>query len=125
MITKRPRSEPRADAGQRSNRKLGSQPCKSVPILKCLVALMGVLNVLLLYAIFVSPRGVHGYRMQQAEVRRLATTAKRLAQDNQRLVNRIRHLKADPGAQERLVKQVLGWVHEDEVIIEFATPLTP
>jgi hypothetical protein len=63
--------------------------------------------------------------MQQAEVRRLATTAKRLAQDNQRLVNRIRHLKADPGAQERLVKQVLGWVHEDEVIIEFATPLTP
>jgi cell division protein FtsB len=125
MITKRPRIEARPDAGHRSNRKLGSQPSKSVPILKCLVALMGVLNVLLLYAIFGSPRGVHGYRLQQAEVRRLATTTQRLAQDNQRLVNRIRHLKADPGAQERLVKQELGWVHEDEVIIEFATPLTP
>lgn len=125
MITKRPRSEHRRDAGQTANRKMRLRPSWGVPLLKGLVAALVVLNVLVLYGILVSPRGVRGYRLQQSEVVRLAAITQRLAQDNQRLVNRIRHLKSDPGAQERLVKRELGWVRQDEVIIEFATPLPP
>ena len=125
MITKRPRSEPRPDARRGSNRKGRLRPSRGVPLLKCLVVALVALNVLVLYGILVSSRGVRGYHLQQSEVVRLAAITQRLAQDNQRLVSRIRHLKSDPGAQERLVKQELGWVREDEVIIEFATPLPP
>ncbi len=121
MITARPRAEHRPDTEARSNRKVG----RGVYVLKGLVALMMVLNVLLLYGIVASPRGVRGYRMQQAEVLRLGTVTKRLSEENQRLVSRIRYLKADSVAQERLVKQELGWVRDDEVIIEFAAPLSP
>jgi cell division protein FtsB len=125
MIAKRTRVEHRPDVGSGSNRKVSRRSTRSVPLLKALVGLLLVLNLVLLYGILISPRGVRGYRQQQAEVGRLAATTRRLAQGSQRLVNRIRHLKADPGAQERLVKQELGWVREDEIIIEFATPLTP
>ena len=125
MITKRPRSEPRLEGKQRSNRKGRLRPSWGVPLLKCLVAALVVLNVLVLYGILASSRGVRGYRLQQSEVVRLAAITQRLAQDNQRLVSRIRHLKSDPVAQERLVKRELGWVRQDEVIIEFATPLSP
>jgi hypothetical protein len=31
-------------------------------------------------------------------------------------------LRSNPDAQERLVKQELGWVREDEIVIEFAAP---
>ena len=125
MISKRPRNEPRPDGKQRSNRKGRLKPSWGAPLLKCLVAVLVALNVLLFYGILASSRGVRAYRLQQAEVVRLAAITQRLAQDNQRLVNRIRHLKADSGAQERLVKQELGWVRDDEIIIEFATPLSP
>jgi cell division protein FtsB len=125
MITKRPRNEPRSHTGQGPNRKGRPGPSWGVPFLKCLVSVLVALNVLLFYGILFSSRGVRGYRLQQSEVVRLAAVTQRLAQDNQRLVNRIRHLKSDPGAQERLVKQELGWVREDEIIVEFATPLPP
>jgi cell division protein FtsB len=125
MIAKRPTTEVRSGLDQRSNRKVKAERSRSIPLLKCLVLFLLVLNLCLLSAIFVSPRGVHGYHAQQAEVLRLAALTKRMAQDNQRLVSRIRHLKSDQVAQERMVKQELGWVHEDEIIVEFATPLTP
>lgn len=125
MLAKRPTTEVRSGLDQRSNRKVAPERSRSIPLLKCLVLFLLVLNLCLVSAIFVSPRGVRGYRAQQAEVLRLAALTKRLAQDNQRLVSRIRHLKSDQVAQERMVKQELGWVHEDEIIVEFATPLTP
>jgi hypothetical protein len=125
MIAKRPTTEVKSGLEQRSNRKVKVERSRSIPLLRCLVLFLLVLNLCLLSAIFVSPRGVRGYRAQQAEVLRLAALTQRLAQDNQRLVSRIRHLKNDQVAQERMVKQELGWVHENEIIVEFATPLAP
>ncbi|HBZ54676.1 MAG TPA: hypothetical protein DEO88_04645 [Syntrophobacteraceae bacterium] len=110
---------------KRVNRKLTAMRSRSVPLLKALVLVLLMLDVLLLHGILVSPRGVNGYRAQQAEVLRLAAMTKRVAQENQRLVDRIRYLNVDQSAQERIVKQELGWVHPDEIIVEFATPLTP
>ncbi len=86
MIAKRPTTEVRSGLDQRGNRKVAAERSRSIPLLKCLVLFLLVLNLCLLSAIFVSPRGVRGYRAQQAEVLRLAALTKRLAQDNQRLV---------------------------------------
>jgi cell division protein FtsB len=125
MITQRPQQEWRSRQEKRENRKLSAVRSRSVPLLKALVLILLVLDLGLLCGIFMSPRGIKGYRTQQAEVLRLAAMTNRLAQENQRLADRVRYLKADQTAQERLVKQELGWVHPDEIIIEFATPLTP
>ncbi len=125
MISQRLDKERRSGTEQRVNRKLRAVRSRSVPLLKALVLILLVLDVCLLCGIFMSPRGINGYRAQQAEVLRLAAMTNRLAQENQRLADRVRYLKADQTAQERLVKQELGWVHPDEIIIEFSTPLTP
>jgi cell division protein FtsB len=125
MISQRPQKDQRSGLEKRENRRLGVVRSRSVPLLKALVLILLVVDLGLLCGIFMSPRGINGYRAQQAEVLRLAAMTNRLAQENQRLADRVRYLKADQTAQERLVKQELGWVHPDEIIIEFATPLSP
>jgi cell division protein FtsB len=77
---------------------------------------------LLVYGIFFSARGIQAYQKQQQQVASVSDARSKLARDNQRMLNKIRLLKNDPRAQERLIKRELGWVHEDEVIIEFANP---
>jgi cell division protein FtsB len=109
----------------RGNKKPGVFRQSGARIVKLLVLVLVTLNVVLLYAIFLSPRGLRAYRAQQAEVQRLTATRTQLAQENQRLVKKIRNLKDNPGAQERLVKQELGWVRDDEIIIEFASAKNP
>jgi cell division protein FtsB len=109
----------------RGNNQAKASRVNGVRILKVLVSVLVALNLGLLYAVFLSGRGVRAYRAQHAEVQRLSQARTRLALENQRLIKKIRHFKENPGAQERLVKQELGWVRKDEIIIEFATPLTP
>jgi len=109
----------------RGNKKPGAFRQSGARIVKLLVLVLVTLNVVLLYAIFLSPRGLRAYRAQQAEAQRLTATRAQLAQENQRLVKKIRNLKDNPGAQERLVKQELGWVRDDEIIIEFASTQNP
>jgi cell division protein FtsB len=125
MISQRPQKERKSGLERRENRKLSAVRSRSVPLLKFLVLILLVLDVCLLCGIFMSPRGINGYRAQQREVLRLAALTSRLDQENQRLADRVRYLKTDQTAQERLVKQELGWVHPDEIIIEFASPLSP
>ena len=125
MISQRPQKERKSGLERRENRKLSAVRSRSVPLLKFLVLILLVLDVCLLCGIFMSPRGINGYRAQQKEVLRLAALTSRLDQENQRLADRVRYLKTDQTAQERLVKQELGWVHPDEIIIEFASPLSP
>jgi cell division protein FtsB len=106
----------------RGNNQARTPRVNGARILKILAIVLVVLDLGLLYALFLSARGVRAYRAQHAEVQRLAQERTRLALENQRLIKKIRHFKENPGARERLVKQELGWVREDEIIIEFATP---
>jgi cell division protein FtsB len=121
----RSKTDPRSGLEKRENRKLSAVRSRSLPLLKVLVLILLMVDICLLCGIFMSPRGINGYRAQQAEVLRLAALTSSLAQENQRLADRVRYLKVDQSAQERLVKQELGWVHPDEIIVEFATPLSP
>jgi cell division protein FtsB len=92
---------------------------KGVYIVRFLVGFLLVLNLLLLYAIGFSSHGLAGYKKQNEQVKELEEKILKLKQDNQKLFEMIQALKTDPKAQERLVRQELGWVRENEMILEF------
>jgi cell division protein FtsB len=95
---------------------------KGVHVLRLLVACLLALNIALVYAIFFSPRGLDGYRKQCEQVRELDAKIVKLRQDNQKLFEQIQALKNNPKAQEKLVRQELGWVKENEIVVEFPPP---
>ena len=92
---------------------------KGVYVVRLLVGFLLVLNVILLYAIVFSSHGLAGYKNQNEQVKELEDKILKLKQDNQKLFEMIQALKTDPKAQEKLVRQELGWVRENEVILEF------
>lgn len=92
---------------------------KGVYVVRLLICALLGLNGLLLYAIFFSSHGLPGYKMQNEQVREMEEKILMLKQQNQRLFEMIQSLKTDPKAQERLVRQELGWVRENEVVLDF------
>ncbi len=93
-------------------------PIKGVHVVRCLVGLLLVLNILLVYAILYSSHGLPGYRKQSEQVRELEEKILKLKTENQKLFDTIQSLKSSPQAQEKLVRQELGWVRENEIILE-------
>ena len=87
-----------------------------------LAALLVLLNLLVLYGIFLSPQGILGYRQQSRHVEELTAKVKKLNQENNRLFRKIQGLKTDPRALEKLVREQLGWAKADEMVIDFVTP---
>ncbi len=52
-------------------------------------------------------------------MRELEEKILKLKEENQKLFEKIQAFKKDPALQEKLVRQELGWVKENEIIIEF------
>jgi cell division protein FtsB len=77
------------------------------------------LNIFLLYSIFFSNQGILGFRQQYQQARELQTKIRKLKSENQKLFNQIQALKNDPQAQERQVREHLGWTRDDELVVEF------
>lgn len=92
---------------------------KGLYVLQGLVVLLAMLNGLLLYALFLSHQGIRGYLEQNRQVSELEAKVLNLKRENQKLFQKIKGLRQDPLGQERLVRQQLGWVRENELIIEF------
>ena len=95
---------------------------KGVHVLRCLVVILAALNVLLLYVIFSSSQGLYGLHVQREQVKELENKFRTLEKENRRLFNKIQSLKQDSRAQERIVRQQLGWVRDNEIMIEYANP---
>lgn len=93
-----------------------------IHVLRCLVLILLLGNLLLLYAIFFSSQGIPGYRQQREQMKELEAKILNLKRENQRLFDKIVSFKNDPLAQERQVRQELGWVREGEIMIEFGAP---
>jgi cell division protein FtsB len=92
---------------------------KGVNLLPLLVVALLVLNYFLFQRIFFSPQGIQGFRNQCALVEELETKAKNLKEDNQKLFRKIQAFKNSPRAHEKMVREELGWVRENELVIEF------
>jgi cell division protein FtsB len=108
-----------------ANRPKNQEPrifLKGVYVLQVLGLVLLVLNLLLLYAILFSSKGILGYRQQSGQVLELDAKVRKLKEDNHRLFRRIQGFKNDPRAQERLIREKLGWVRDNELMIEFVSP---
>ena len=108
-------------------RDLGKLPdarafLRGTTILQCLVFLLLALDILLFYGIFLSPQGILGYHEQSNQVEELQEKILKLREDNHKVFHRIQGFKNDPKAQERRVREQLGWVRENELMIEFVKP---
>jgi len=91
---------------------------KGVYIARLLVCFILALNVVLVLTILYSPSGLPGYRKQNRQVKELEEKVLKLRIENQKLYEMIQALKTDPKAQEKLVRRELGWVRENEIILE-------
>jgi len=65
-------------------------------------------------------RGVHQLLRVQEKLRQVVETNHRLAEKNQMLYNRVRRLRGDDRALERVVRREMGMVRPDEVIYQLA-----
>lgn len=92
---------------------------RSIYLLPALVGVLLLLNVLLFQRILFSSQGIPGFRNQCALVEELQTKVRNLKEENQRLFNKIQAFKNSPRAQEKMVREGLGWVRENELLIEF------
>jgi cell division protein FtsB len=88
-------------------------------LLLLLVAVLLLLNVLLFQSLFFSPQGVMGFRKQCAQVEELETKVINLKEENQKLFRKIQAFKNSPRAQEKMVREELGWLRDNELVIEF------
>ncbi|MGA3114799.1 MAG: septum formation initiator family protein [Syntrophobacteraceae bacterium] len=93
---------------------------KGVYIARLLVSLLLGLNIVFIFTIFFSSSGLPGYWKQDQQVKELQEKVLKLKTENQKLFEMIQSLKTSPKAQEKLVRQELGWVREDEIILESA-----
>lgn len=90
-----------------------------------LISLCGtllVLNALLVYCILFSNQGIPGFRQQKGQVDEVERKITRLREENQRLFEHIQSFKQNTHAQERFVRQQLGWAKENELVFEFTQP---
>jgi cell division protein FtsB len=106
------------------NRPEGAEEDKSTffrgtHLLFVLVAILMLLNVLLFQSLFFSPQGVLGFRKQCAQVEELQTKVNNLKEENQKLFRKIQGFKNSPRAQEKMVREELGWLRDNELVIEF------
>ncbi|MGO9016860.1 MAG: FtsB family cell division protein [Syntrophobacteraceae bacterium] len=93
---------------------------KGVYIARLLVGLLLGLNIVFIFTIFFSSSGLPGYWKQDQQVKELQEKVLKLKIENHKLFEMIQSLKTSPKAQEKLVRQELGWVREDEIILESA-----
>ncbi len=105
--------------------KTSSSFLKGVHVLQILVAGLIVLNILIFHGIFLSSQGILGYRQRCAHVEELTQKIKKLREQNHKLFRKIQALKKDPRAQEKLVRQQLGWAAENEIVVEFVPSKKP
>jgi cell division protein FtsB len=90
-----------------------------IQIVQALAAVLVLLNALLLYGIFLSPNGIRGYQQQSLHVEELQSKVQKLKRENNRMFRKIQGFKNNPQALERLVREQLGWVKENEIVVEF------
>lgn len=92
---------------------------KGIYIVRLLVGFFLTLNIVLIITILFSSSGLPGYRIQNQQVNQLEKNVLKLRTQNQKLFEMIQSLKTSPKARERLVRRQLGWVHENEIVLQF------
>lgn len=106
---------------QKRDERKGLLP-RGVHLLWCVAIVLMAVNAGLIYGIFFSSQGIPGYHQQRKHIKDLEVKVRDLQKENSRLFEKIQSLKSDPLAQEKLVRQHLGWTRQNELVIEFPPP---
>jgi cell division protein FtsB len=104
---------------QANRRQPAADLLSGLRLLQCLSGILLVLVLLVTYGILFSSHGILRYRQQRQQLQEMEAKVENSREENQRLFNRVQSLKNDPVAQERLVREQLGWVRENELVFEF------
>jgi cell division protein FtsB len=99
--------------------KSGFARFNGVYLVRGLAGVLLFVNLLLLYGIFLSPRGILGYQRQCRQVEEMENKILKIRKENQKLFSKIQTFKADPRKRERQVREQLGWARENELVFEF------
>jgi cell division protein FtsB len=91
---------------------------RGVYIARLLVGILLGLNIVFILTILFASSGLPGYRKQDRQVKELDEKVLKLKVENQKLFEMIQSVKTSSKAQEKLVRQELGWVRENEIILE-------
>jgi cell division protein FtsB len=102
--------------------RLPSFSARGTSILQGLAVALLLLNLLLVYGIFFSAKGILGYRQQWRQVEEMSARVHKLRAENRRAFHRIQSMKNDQRELEKTVRDQLGWVRENELVFEFALP---
>lgn len=86
-------------------------PLLRLPILACLF--------LLLYVGIFTKRGLLDWRRMVQQDESLTVRIRQLKLEKEKLTRRIEALQSDPIEQQYLIRQTLGYVRGDEIVIEF------
>lgn len=104
------------------NRYLGKSrrfPIKGSYVLIFLSGILLVLNALIISSIMFSDQGIPGFQRQSQQVEEVEGKIHKLKEDNRKLFRQIQDFKSNTRAQERFVRQQLGWAKESEIVFEF------
>jgi len=94
-------------------------PIEGSHVLIFLSGILLILNVLLVSSIMFSDQGIPGFRRQSQQVEEVEGKINKLKEDNQKLFRQIQDFRSNTRAQERFVRQQLGWAKENEIVFEF------
>lgn len=65
------------------------------------------------------PKGLPRYQALSTELQRVRNFNAKLETDVQHLKREVHGLRADPGMVERIARDELGMVHDDEIVFQF------
>jgi cell division protein FtsB len=84
-----------------------------------LLAALGVLNVVLFYRMVWSPYGILVYHKLRQEYAQLETQVRELDKSNLALSREIRLLRSDDNYAEKMIRQRLHYVKDNEILYLF------
>ncbi len=94
---------------------------------RLLLGLIAVLNILFLYRILLSDQGIFGYLDLRKRNHALEQRIDELHTKTMQLSEEIRLLQSDSGFIEKMIREQLNFVKENEVLYDFSgvTPSAP
>lgn len=89
-----------------------------------LIVILGIFNIALLGKVIWGPTGIMEYRNLKTQLLNLREKVNRLDAENRSLSREIRLLQSDGKYVEKMVRQRLHYLKDNEVVYIFASPET-
>ncbi|MEJ5366136.1 MAG: septum formation initiator family protein [Desulfosoma sp.] len=87
-----------------------------------LVLFLAAVDLFLFRAVFLSPKGLAGYRNKREQVASLQQRVMALREETQHLYLQTQRFKEDPVYAERFLRMNLDLIRDNEILIQFTPP---